>query len=81
MNFQIKDGMRVAILRPKDPQAAIAHALKAQRTQRWSDYLGETTFIGYMAEGGGREVLNAEGVVIGTIKPGDIFAVPPEETN
>jgi hypothetical protein len=78
MDFLIKYGKRVAVLRPDDPQAAIAHALKAQRTQTWSNFPGKTTFVGYMA-GDGRKVLDTEGVVIGSIKPGDVFAAPPDE--
>lgn len=92
MAFVFKDGKRVAVLRPKNPQAAIAHALKAKRIQRWSNYPGETEFVGYMAasesgptsiftarKGKLGKVLNTEGEVIGNILPGDIFATPHDE--
>jgi hypothetical protein len=76
MDFVIKYGKRVAVLRPEDPRSAIAHALKAERTQKWSNYPGAVKFIGYLAANGGKlgTVLNEEGEVIGNLKPGDVFA-------
>ena len=77
MKFVIKEGKRLRVLRPENPQAALAHAHQALQMQHWHNYAGKVTFIGYLATGLDLppKILNEKGEEIGQCVPGDIFAL------
>lgn len=81
MKYAEREGKRICVLRPSDPQSALAHAAKCMRTKKWSNYLGETTYLGYLAytdDGEFGLIVDDNGELVGKTKPGDVFAAPPE---
>lgn len=76
--FAIKDGHRLAVLRPRDP--ALALALTAEWKARgggregFNKILTEQpyTYCGLLAAGG-KKILDPAGMVVGAIKIGDSF--------
>jgi hypothetical protein len=78
MKIAQKDGKPCLVLRPKDPDAAVAHALKCKDAQIWEQYPGETKFVGYLAEMNNPNaapfVLDKHGNKIGHVERGDVFA-------
>ena len=73
------DGTPMLIARPTRAKLAVKIARKAIGTKNWdkaqkrmNEECGPYTFVGY-ASLSGTEVLNAEGVQIDTVRPGDSF--------
>jgi len=87
MKIAYRDGRPLQVLRPTDPDAAVAHALKCKDTGVWENYPGETMFVGYMAEMDNPKtepfILDEHGNKIGRVQRGDVFAteIEVEEVN
>lgn len=83
--FFIRDGAKVAVIRPEDPDMAIRHAnilgarnesgiISDEEFQRlFNEMLNEQPYryIGLLGEGG--KLLDEKGWAIGKVKPGDSF--------
>lgn len=78
MKIAYKEGKACLVLRPKDPDAAVEHALKCMDTQVWEQYPGETRFVGYLAEMDNSKaqpfILDKQGNKIGQVERGGVFA-------
>jgi hypothetical protein len=83
--FLIKDGDKLAVLRPKDPQlalklayAAMEIADDAEREKAFHEVLNAQpySFVGLMSTAGkpDKKLLDEDGWAIGSLRPGDSFA-------
>lgn len=89
MKFMIRNGLKMQVIRPRDPQKAIDLALEFQRTNdTWNfqripelvEAMGITyTLAGFLSEDG-KHILNENGACIGTPEGGDSFVTFTGET-
>jgi hypothetical protein len=84
--FALRDGEKLMVARPADPQLALKHGRELVAQMKSGEvskedgetrfnqilYLQPYTFVGYYAADT-KSILNAEGWAIGKIKPGDSF--------
>ncbi len=79
MGFVIRDGQRLMIARPQDPQKAIRIAKEAARDNhvaRLANLMDEVgietyTIVGYLSQD--ESIVDESGKRIGAIRPGDSF--------
>ena len=82
MRIMMRDGLRMQVIRPSDPQKAVELALEFQKKNDvWNfqrvpelvEALGiEYTFAGFLSEDG-KSILDANGAVVDTPQAGDSF--------
>lgn len=82
--FLIKDGDKLAVMRPKDPQLALKLAYaaleiedKVAQSEAFQNVLNAQpySFVGLMSTAGkpDKKLLDEDGWAIGTVRPGDSF--------
>lgn len=78
MKIMIRDGKKMMVMRPSDPEKAVKIALEAQKANDADRFLnlpeevGDYTFVGYLSAEG-RQILDENGAVVGDVQKGDSF--------
>jgi len=78
MAIMVRNGRKMMVMRPADPEKAIRVALEAQKANdvdrllNLPEEVGDYTFVGY-ASADGHYILAEDGTVIEKIKRGDSF--------